>query len=197
MVRLGAILTGLLFGFLLSAPASANTIATFKVEAYLSAITTVIGTFDLDLTAQKVENVSITIPAALGYPGITYSGTSADTYTSALTTQLFFHDTAAILPPLGGRLLSLEFGLNILTDLSTLPIAFPIIAGSDSIYSFLCAGVCLTAPVVGNIKLLSVGTSTPTTPIPATLPLLATALGGMGILGWRRKRVAAPTQAAV
>ena len=27
-----------------------------------------------------------------------------------------------------------------------------------------------------------------TTPLPATLPLLATALGGLGLLGWRRKR---------
>jgi hypothetical protein len=28
------------------------------------------------------------------------------------------------------------------------------------------------------------------TPIPATLPLFATGLGGLGLLGWRRKRKA-------
>ena len=31
---------------------------------------------------------------------------------------------------------------------------------------------------------------TPTTPLPAALPLFATALGGLGLLGWRRKRKA-------
>jgi hypothetical protein len=31
---------------------------------------------------------------------------------------------------------------------------------------------------------------TPTTPLPATLPLLATGIGGLGLLGWRRKRKA-------
>ena len=30
----------------------------------------------------------------------------------------------------------------------------------------------------------------PTTPIPAALPLFATGLGGLGLLGWRRKRKA-------
>ena len=31
---------------------------------------------------------------------------------------------------------------------------------------------------------------TPTTPLPAALPLFATVLGGLGLLGWRRKRKA-------
>jgi hypothetical protein len=35
-----------------------------------------------------------------------------------------------------------------------------------------------------------------TTPIPAALPLFATGLGGLGLLGWRRKRKAAPACAA-
>jgi len=30
----------------------------------------------------------------------------------------------------------------------------------------------------------------PTTPLPATIPLFATGLGGLGLLGWRRKRKA-------
>jgi hypothetical protein len=34
-----------------------------------------------------------------------------------------------------------------------------------------------------------------TTPIPAALPLLATALGGIGVMGWRRKRMAATASA--
>jgi hypothetical protein len=31
---------------------------------------------------------------------------------------------------------------------------------------------------------------TPATPLPATLPLFATGLGALGLLGWRRKRKA-------
>jgi PEP-CTERM motif len=34
---------------------------------------------------------------------------------------------------------------------------------------------------------------TPATPLPATLPLFATGLGGLGLLGWRRKRKAQAT----
>jgi hypothetical protein len=43
--------------------------------------------------------------------------------------------------------------------------------------------VCGTRTIVaGTINAVA------TTPIPAALPLLATALGGMGFMGWRRKR---------
>jgi len=35
------------------------------------------------------------------------------------------------------------------------------------------------------------------TPLPATLPLFATGLGALGLLGWRRKRKAAFALAAV
>jgi len=34
-------------------------------------------------------------------------------------------------------------------------------------------------------------TGTVTTPLPAALPLFATGLGALGLLGWRRKRKAA------
>jgi hypothetical protein len=34
------------------------------------------------------------------------------------------------------------------------------------------------------------------TPIPAALPLFASGLGGLGLLGWRRKRKAAAARAA-
>jgi hypothetical protein len=35
-----------------------------------------------------------------------------------------------------------------------------------------------------------------TTPLPAALPLFATGLGGLGLLGWRRKRKASAAIAA-
>ena len=50
-----------------------------------------------------------------------------------------------------------------------------------------------TGPLVGFDGAQQVGTWTITeqvTPIPAALPLFATGLGGLGVLGWRRKRKA-------
>jgi hypothetical protein len=39
-----------------------------------------------------------------------------------------------------------------------------------------------------KIALTFVETSTTATPLPAALPLFATGLGALGLLGWRRKR---------
>ena len=43
---------------------------------------------------------------------------------------------------------------------------------------------------------MQIGTDVGTTPLPATLPLFATGLGAMGLLGWRRKRKNAAALAA-
>jgi hypothetical protein len=50
----------------------------------------------------------------------------------------------------------------------------------------LGGGGCPVGAFGGNIEFAAVSN----TPLPATLPLLATALGGLGLLGWRRKRKA-------
>jgi hypothetical protein len=50
-----------------------------------------------------------------------------------------------------------------------------------------------TAPGDGEAFLAAITTSNAVaaTPLPAALPLFATGLGAMGLLGWRRKRKAA------
>jgi hypothetical protein len=54
-------------------------------------------------------------------------------------------------------------------------------------YGNVAGGIPLGWPIaVFN----EVGTTTPTTPLPAALPLFATGLGALGLLGWRRKRKA-------
>ncbi len=46
-------------------------------------------------------------------------------------------------------------------------------------------------PATGNALALVAASDVEKTPLPAAFPLFATALGGLGLLGWRRKRKAA------
>ena len=43
----------------------------------------------------------------------------------------------------------------------------------------------------GTLALIEIGTPPATTPLPAALPLFASGLGALGLLGWRRKKKAA------
>jgi len=192
MVRIAAILAGLLIGSVFAAPASANTIATFALTAFFTDGATGNGTFSLDMTAQTIESVSITTTTGFAVQGGSYPGFAVDTYQSVFMTQLDFFTSATALPPLAGQKLTLLLPFNNPADLMSLP-TFEVY-GSESVYFFLCGGLCADRALIGKLRTLSVVTST--TPIPASLPLLATALGGMGILGWRQRRAEAPTQAA-
>ena len=69
-------------------------------------------------------------------------------------------------------------------------VLFPI--GSD-VFN-LPAGVTANAPDPFIVNNLYIPTSV--TPLPATLPLFGTGLGGLGLLGWRRKRKASAALAA-
>jgi hypothetical protein len=53
--------------------------------------------------------------------------------------------------------------------------------------------ITLTVPDDKSFVVADVTTAVATTPIPATLPLLMTALGGLGFVGYRRRRKAALT----
>jgi hypothetical protein len=43
-------------------------------------------------------------------------------------------------------------------------------------------------PVISGISISETAATVAATPIPATLPFLVSALGGLGLVGWRRKR---------
>jgi hypothetical protein len=49
--------------------------------------------------------------------------------------------------------------------------------------------ITLTVPDDASFVVADVTTATAVTPIPGTLPLLVSALGGLGVLGYRRQRV--------
>lgn len=185
MGRLGAIVTGLLCGSLLAAPASANTIATFALTALFTDDATGSGTFSLDMTARTIESVSIKTTTGFFVQGASYPGFAVDTYQSGSMTQLAFYTSATASPPLSGQQLRLSLPFTDPADLVSLP-TFEVY-GDESFYFFLCGGLCGDRGLIGKLRTLSVVTTTPT-PIPAALPLLATALGGMGFVGWLRKR---------
>jgi hypothetical protein len=53
------------------------------------------------------------------------------------------------------------------------------------------AGFSVVLPGLGSVDLaVSARSDATETPLPATLPLFATGLGALGLLGWRRKRKA-------
>jgi hypothetical protein len=192
MGRLGAILAGLVFGSLLVGPAAASTIATYSVKMSFANPgspdpLTATGTFSLDLTTFTVADASITTPDGNGMFGTTYSGFAQDNLSIAGVMILTFHNSATAAVGISGQVLSL-FVLGDLTDLSG-PSGF-VGAGNESFYFFLCGGLCVTRTYGALVDRVSVTTSPPppAVPIPAALPLLATALGGMGVIGWRRKQ---------
>jgi hypothetical protein len=73
---------------------------------------------------------------------------------------------------------------------------FAVSANGDGSFEFLISGTLADVFDVwvettdGSGSISSVGDGPAPTPLPAALPLFATGLGGLGLLGWRRKRKA-------
>ena len=70
--------------------------------------------------------------------------------------------------------------------------------GSDSFDACLEPGILATMSSLDLTEMCALGWSgsacgvpVATTPLPAALPLFATGLGALGLLGWRRKKTAA------
>jgi hypothetical protein len=57
--------------------------------------------------------------------------------------------------------------------------------GTSALLDFSQASLTTASPIFDNV-------SVSTTPLPPALPLFATGLGALGLLGWRRKRKARP-----
>jgi hypothetical protein len=182
MLRIGAIVAGFILAVLAVAPASANTIQTYALNGVkFGDGSTATGTFTLDLTTNSIVSSSIFTsarPSSIVFVGGDYNGSFFDSLVTSPSGKLNLADWAIF--PISGQLLSLSFALS---DLS---LGSFVAHGSETVYSGLCflnSFVCGTRQIVaGTVNAVT------TTPIPAALPLLATALGGMGFMGWRRKR---------
>jgi hypothetical protein len=178
MFRFAAIVAGLTLALFAAAPASANTIQTYELNGVkFGDGSTATGTFTLDLTTNSIVSSDIVTsarPFSFVFVGGDYNGSFFDSLTTS-PGQLTLADWAIF--PISGQLFTLNFSMS---DLS---MASFVAHGSEAVYSILCLGLCGSREIVaGTINAVA------TTPIPAALPLLITALGGMGFMGWRRKR---------
>jgi hypothetical protein len=68
------------------------------------------------------------------------------------------------------------------------PAGSPTCFGQPTLFSLAAVGSGTFT--VGALETFSISASVATTPIPAALPLFASALGGLGLFGWRRRRAA-------
>jgi hypothetical protein len=197
-MRFGVIFPGSILGAVLmlalvsGTPASANTIATFQ----LNNVTfddggTAIGTFSMDISGGAIHS-SITTTAGvpadefLGwsyYPGVFIS------YDPPAFVFVIVNPDGSLNPDGTVKTIGLflNFDFSMTTDLSSLP-SFTLTGAEGFIDRFNCSTFfpCINRAITGgSIQTLSLQ-EVATTPIPAALPLFASALGGLGFFGWRR-----------
>jgi hypothetical protein len=101
---------------------------------------------------------------------------------SALLPSAHYHYTVATDTLTLGGLADIVMSIRKFTTSPYIPAMLYAIGSGENAVAF-----------VGSDTLVHVSAvATTTTPIPAALPLFAAALGGLGIVGWRRRRLGAP-----
>ncbi len=147
--------------------ANADTIVEFDVAGTTSDGGTFSGTIGLDVTTPT-----------------NFASDNANIVSSDFPAKSFFDVFFDIsVPSLPGVQVGISDGLGGTGDVLTLNI--PTSSLTD-------AG----GPIAGSFNQISITGGDITTPLPAALPLFATGLGAMGLLGWRRKRKSASAIAA-
>lgn len=167
--------------------ASADVIDTYAVsdpnlvDSTIGATATASGTLTIDLTSGRVTAADIGVAVLIFDFNLTSVSQSIDTGKTG----------ADVLVQSSGN----DLDLDILTNTSNglFPSTFSggsVIAGNDTF--FLASGGQLFTPFgAGSLTFESSNQPSnppPTVPEPATLPLLASGLGALILLGWRRKR---------
>jgi hypothetical protein len=89
-------------------------------------------------------------------------------------------------------MIAFKTGLGTLADESLPPLETFLVGKSPWPNSFTLSGF-----LSGHISEITIASPVSQTPIPAALPLFASALGGLGFVGWRRKRSEALAQRAI
>jgi hypothetical protein len=122
---------------------------------------------------------------------ITFNGSlgNAFTYTYTEGDNVRDHATTGFNISAPNVFATMDFGSGDRLDVQK--IILPSIFATESLTSMDFGYVGDTVPGNGEAFLAAITTSNAVaTPLPATLPMFAAALGGFGLLGWRRKRKA-------
>jgi hypothetical protein len=155
-------------------------------------ITAMTGSVNGDPIARLIGPGNNFPPGYFGAPGYTGNDDLFYPYVNPLLDYTHFLDwSGLVFETDSGNYFTLYYGDWGLSNGAPIP---PAVNG----YGLLCLfnGVCGPETPYGPANVpIGFGwipdfTVTAVTPIPATLPLFATALGGLGLLGWRRKRKA-------
>jgi hypothetical protein len=141
-------------------------------------------TYDLDSFSFHLPN-----DTQLTNVSYAFSNTILEPTTSDLGTQYWLLDAS-----------SNVLDITVIAVSGTSPVslfnsALPLASGQYQFYNF-SLGTVGTATTIGGSWDYQITFDVAATPLPATLPLFATGLGALGLLGWRRKRKNAPLAAA-
>jgi hypothetical protein len=145
-------------------PTNAATI-TWDVSVVLGDGGSVGGLFTVDTTAASLLSVNLSTTAGSVLPGSLYTGLVGSSITS---TEVSFLDTTSTI--------SLTLTLN------SGSLFVPAISLAITAVEFVVCPPDLSCNFRGGDGTISA------TPVPAALPLFATGLGALGLLGWRRRR---------
>jgi hypothetical protein len=163
--------------------------AVFDLTGTFDDGSTVSGTFTIDLTTGHVDAINVL------FKGVTY--------TTVLLQESFTGNTTAGQTPV-------PVAYHVAFGSLSLPLIDPFIRGTsapDSLIGYLGGPLCSVStpcgpdqqgnfwigtyrPTISSGHVFESGQLTAEIPLPATLPLFATGIGVLGLLGWRRKRKA-------
>ena len=143
------------------------------------------GTFSIDSATGLLTAYDITTTGGTTLGGSVYdSATSSPSCQNCLLSNSFILNISDL-----SFAISLSFS-NPLTTPGVNPLVLSALSDVPS-GSWECAGA-----TCDPVRLAVSGVAISATPLPAALPLFATGIGALGLLGWRRKRKRAATVAA-
>jgi hypothetical protein len=154
--------------------ASANTVTIFDVNATGGAVT---GTLTVDVTAGTLNSADLVVPAL-----------STSDFTNIISVVPFLFSGLKI------QLTNAD-GFGFALGISPTPTLTSLIGmtGAGIGFAIFCNSSDCTSGGVSlynGVNFLGTVDAEAATPLPAALPLFASGLGALGLLGWRRKRKA-------